>query len=251
MQGKHVGVYITLHQPGYHIDLRQRAILAGPNKLTRIALIKRKVKRLAGPYRDNCSKDTYRNDLYKGKYTVDACLMFCFVYELKNNCKVVDRTSASSMTQITNEKFEVAIDPDDLRCVEKFENDFYNAKVDCDCPVPCQEEYYMTQISTALWPSDVEIDARIKLRKESRNITNITRNMFKENFLALQIYYNDFTVECTVHTPTYDLTSFWSDLGGQLGLWIGASMFSVIEFGSMFIEMLVLKIFSPVKTEKT
>ena len=247
-QGKHVGVYITLHQPGYHIHLRQRAVLAGPNQLTRIAVLKRKVKRLESPYRDNCSKDTYRNDLCKGKYTVDACLMFCYVYKLKNKCKVVDRRSALSMTQITDEKFEVATDPDDLKCIDKFENDFYNAKVDCDCPVPCEEEYYTTQISTALWPSDVEIDARIKLMKESRNITRI---IFKDNFLALQIYYIDFTVDYTVHTPTYDLTSFWSDLGGQLGLWIGASMFSVIEFGSMFIEMLVLKIFPAIKTEHT
>ena len=73
-QGKHVGVYITLHQPGYHIDLRQRAILAGPNKLTRISLVKRKVKRFAS--RDNCT-------LIRVEIIVDACFMLCYIYELK------------------------------------------------------------------------------------------------------------------------------------------------------------------------
>ena len=72
---------------------------------------------------------------------------------------------------------------------------------------------------------------------------NISEDYVSNNYAAIQIYYRDFTTERAEHLPAYDWNSFLSDCGGQMGLWIGASVFSVAELLSFVVEYILYTIY--------
>ena len=51
----------------------------------------------------------------------------------------------------------------------------------------------------------------------------------RDNFLNVNIYYKQLTVEEIIQHPAFELLSLFSEVGGSLGLLIGASVLSVCE----------------------
>ena len=76
---------------------------------------------------------------------------------------------------------------------------------------------------------------------------NYTKENIAKNFATVQIYFEDFTTEKIIHKSAYDLNQFWSELGGQVGLWIGASGFSFLELASLLVQLL----YSSLRSKKT
>ena len=52
----------------------------------------------------------------------------------------------------------------------------------------------------------------------------------KANFVRLNIFFEDITMEETEQISSYGLVDLWSDIGGILGLWAGISIITMIEF---------------------
>ena len=76
---------------------------------------------------------------------------------------------------------------------------------------------------------------------------NYTKENIAKNFATVQIYFEDFTTEKIIHKSAYDPNQFWSELGGQVGLWIGASGFSFLELASLLVQLL----YSSLRSKKT
>ena len=52
---------------------------------------------------------------------------------------------------------------------------------------------------------------------------------FRENFLQLDIYYNQLSIEEVVQQPAFEFLSLLSEIGGFLGLLLGASVLTLCE----------------------
>ena len=70
------------------------------------------------------------------------------------------------------------------------------------------------------------------------------------NALAIEVHISDFTVEIIEQSPAYDWDNFLSDLGGQMGLWIGASVYSGVELVSILLKLILYHINSKRSTAK-
>lgn len=242
------GVHITIHNPGQSTHFKSHSILAAPNQLTRLAVKRFEESRLKNPYRDNCTDDGVPGMklLYPGGYSVQSCSATCYVLKMSQNCSAVDLESALLGSQQQHLNLTLATTKKEAECIQAFDKSFNNGYVYCDCPVLCQSTSFVTTVSTADWPSRKEMDLwRTKIGAEKFTSMNFT-----ENYLALQIYYEDFSVLTTIHQPAYDSTQFFSDLGGQLGLWIGGSFFSLLEFGVMLAELIYIIVFPNNKNKK-
>eukprot|EP00795_Rhopilema_esculentum_P015355 gene15355-6587_t len=68
---------------------------------------------------------------------------------------------------------------------------------------------------------------------------NWTKDKLYKNILSVNIYYQDFEVETIRQREAYSCNDFVCDLGGNISLWAGASVFSVIELET-FIENAIL-----------
>ena len=99
-----------------------------------------------------------------------------------------------------------------------------------DCPLACLEEHIHTDISFTLF-SDQTFNTAWKL-------WNLPANRTKEDSVWLEIYYKSLTTQVTKFKPV-DLLDILSTFGGTIGLFLGGSLFSIIETLAIFGLLLV------------
>ncbi|ELU07696.1 hypothetical protein CAPTEDRAFT_189071 [Capitella teleta] len=134
-----------------------------------------------------------------------------------------------------------------VKCEDSHWEKYSTGHLICDCPQVCHEVKYLPTISQALWPlprtdyMDYYIGQLRKMRKPSLDrwlkemdndddLSETSRAVVVRNNVAkLDIYYEDLNYERIYQTEAYTETQLISDFGGQLGLWMGLSMLSLVE----------------------
>lgn len=139
----------------------------------------------------------------------------------------------------------------------------------CECLPPCTNSDYNSYYSLADWPvqetSKVFIEDMLKKNDFLKNFSEEKRQKYfsqfmedsipigiykqfieDKNFLRLNVFISDTTVVKITETDDYNFIQLVSDLGGQLGLWIGVSVVTLME-----IIELIYAIFRYVFLKKT
>ena len=236
-----VGLGVDIQPPGIYPIVYADTILLEPGKHIRLSLKKTRMKRLKKPFHDNCTDGTGISQklLFQGKYSRELCFISCYVtlqYEL---CKFIDPV-ISAYLPIESE-LPVLTNAANYSCIAEAHEKFSNFH--CDCPVACQQEFYDLHISQSAWPSHITgkyMLEKLKITNPAR-YSNISMDFITRNFLSFEIYLSDFSVTEIIQKPAYGWCDFLSDLGGQLGLWLGASVFSLFEFGSLILRLVMSK----------
>ena len=89
-----------------------------------------------------------------------------------------------------------------------------------DCPLACLEEQIHTDISFTLF-SDQTFNT-------AWTMWNLPANRTKEDSVWMEIYYSSLTTQVTKFQPAHIL-DILSTIGGTIGLFLGGSLFSIIE----------------------
>ena len=195
---------------------------------TRIALYKKHYTRLSQPYPSACTEIT---SLLETKdhfsYSRNSCFEACLVKFVLEKCGDVLQPryrvlvsdwmySKYKKNQTSNEYY---------KCYANIYVTFYyqGLKI-CDCPLACHEVVYNQRIQT------VPLDHHIHYNYISEhNFTLGSSEHFKKSFYMLTIYYPRLEFERSVENAAYQLSDVFYDLGGLLGLTIGASVISMVE----------------------
>eukprot|EP00112_Aurelia_sp_Birch-Aquarium-sp1_P020290 Seg5197.1 transcript_id=Seg5197.1/GoldUCD/mRNA.D3Y31 product="Acid-sensing ion channel 4-A" protein_id=Seg5197.1/GoldUCD/D3Y31 len=252
-----VGARVMIHSENENIEFLAdtNAILVSPGTMTNILITKQHFERLPPPYPDHCVEEESADKVIgrpipgTTSYSVSLCKFMCKINEQMKHCKAVESTDLNHLKLLfPNDTFYRT--PHTFKeyiCLYYEFQKLPNVTRYCRCPQPCKEQKYKLTVSAALWPSNDDVTymcsllphAGIKLGRAC------TKEVIKDNILRLQIYFNDFTVESIKQSPAYGPDQFISDLGGSVGLWIGASIYSLFELGSLCISLaslLILKI---------
>ncbi|KAG9480008.1 hypothetical protein GDO78_011817 [Eleutherodactylus coqui] len=90
------------------------------------------------------------------------------------------------------------------------------------CPVPCEETNYPTTLSYSTFPSDNAAEyLSTKLNKDASYMRN--------NLVYIDIKYQEMNYKTTTQQKAFTSGELLSEVGGQLGLFCGASMITIIE----------------------
>ncbi|CAN2388760.1 proton channel activity [Pristimantis euphronides] len=90
------------------------------------------------------------------------------------------------------------------------------------CPVPCEETNYPSTLSYSTFPSDKAADyLSTKLNKNASYMRN--------NLVYIDIKYQELNYKTTKQQKAFTSGELLSEMGGQLGLFCGASMITIIE----------------------
>ncbi|XP_063141724.1 acid-sensing ion channel 3 isoform X2 [Rattus norvegicus] len=92
----------------------------------------------------------------------------------------------------------------------------------CVCPNPCATTRYAKELSMVRIPS--RASARYLARKYNRSESYIT-----ENVLVLDIFFEALNYEAVEQKAAYEVSELLGDIGGQMGLFIGASLLTILE----------------------
>ncbi|XP_052217779.1 degenerin-like protein asic-2 isoform X2 [Dreissena polymorpha] len=142
---------------------------------------------------------------------------------------------------------------EDYVCIIKALDEFTNSTPsECKCISPCREEVYTQDITLISWPTEkyLPILRRIITAKLQTGNIGFDRNQIRDNFLLVRVYLKTLSYEVIKESYAYEIVNFVSDIGGQLGLWAGFSVLSILEIMEL-VFLLVTKKDNQTGPEKT
>ncbi|KAK7487516.1 hypothetical protein BaRGS_00021218 [Batillaria attramentaria] len=110
----------------------------------------------------------------------------------------------------------------------------------CNCFNPCMETVYRIMVSTRKWPIAALLPVlEQEVCHRSGEDTDFSSCMAKKanrsnedrfsSFLGVRIYFESLNYERIEQKPFYEVDRFLSDLGGMIGLFLGASALGLLE----------------------
>lgn len=191
--------------------------------------------RMPAPY-GNCSETTGVSDYYYDTYSIEGCFRSCFARAIEDKCKCADpRLKKPKVSSLYCDGTRAA----DRDCLKSFLTmEGFNAisETNCKCVPRCVTTDFGLAISTALWPSDVFTPGDCKNAKNGKSqfptsfVTHAEcMKWYQENTLILEVFFERLSFQAITESEAYAIYNVISDLGSQLGLWMGISFLTCVE----------------------
>ena len=164
-------------------------------------------------------------------YSESACLVDCMQTNIADNCDCVAAHSfyspdASEYTSLHKCTLE------DICCVM---NELLLPS-NCTCSAACSAITYESSVSYSYFPAEY-------LSQLLGHRFNFSPTIFPTNFLVANVYFETLNVQSETTSFAYSFIALLSDIGGQLGLFLGVSVISIMEFGTWIVDEIKDRIF--------
>lgn len=226
------GFKILIHdQKDLYPNIEDLALDITPGFTTNIRVRRSKMVSLPAPFKSACSD---KNLAAFKMYSQYACLLECYTnitYE-ECGCRLL------SMPSFGENKTRYCSAKEIFTCVFPKYGKFNPNS--CACPVPCTEIRYHVQASMAYAPSNHLWDTIFPMYNMSTNNTEKVvefQNYIRQRMAQVNIYYESLDTEVTREKPAYDFNDFGSDVGGNMGLFLGCSLLTLCEFVDLIVIM--------------
>lgn len=217
-----VGIKVSITPQGSVPQPDEQGIAVGPGSYAYIALKLERTIDNTGRM-DRCRKKDQRLVYFpEKKYSQAGCRSDSYIEELLNVCGCIDAIAAEGI-DFGYRNCTIS----DICCLTF--TDIAHSSENASCPVECDKLTYTASTSYSRYPS-----ARSAQKLASKY--NLTLDYVYDNFIGLSIYFESTTTQVSETTSFYSITAFLSDLGGQLGLFLGASVISMLECGLFCID---------------
>src|SRR6218665_403461 len=104
----------------------------------------------------------------------------------------------------------------------------------CSCPIQCHLPTYPHSVSTSPL-SEHFLNYMSKRSQFYRR--NLTMSKLNKELVFLDIFYSQLNYIDIQTTPAYDLLTLVCDVGGALGLILGGTLLTVVEFVQLFVQL--------------
>ncbi|CAD5228068.1 unnamed protein product [Bursaphelenchus okinawaensis] len=194
---------------------------------TSVSVTYTQIQRLGPPYGD-CSDAIPDGYLYDGDYNTELCQRSDFQALMIESCDCYDpRYPTPNDTTVGR----CSID-DNLSCWL----DYNNQTAGEDCYQSCNEGDYTVSISSATWPAP--LDQYVAGCYEDAYPEGCY-STFSQNALWLEVFYEKLNYETMTESASTTVSTMLSNIGGQIGLFLGMSVISFIEFVLLGLQVLL------------
>jgi hypothetical protein len=228
-------------------------VFASSGMATKIA-IKREIKSmLPQPYSDciidkgkDLTFDSFLYNLIKNSiydYTQQFCFQQCLQQLIINTCGCV----LSVITSLFDTHFCDSLN--EIQCaIGTFinvygKNDYATSNCVSKCPLECNS----TQITYATSFYDLIGDTYVDYIRNNPNLSldfvnkSINAETAKQSVVRLLVYYDSLSYSQIDEAPQIDLVALIANIGGNLGLFLGVSLFSLCEIITTLLEIYFYK----------
>lgn len=256
------GVRLVIHEPGTVPFPEEEGFTLSPGYETSIGMKMVTVTRSKPPY-GHCNEGKNFYQTYGKRCTMSTCINICRNIKVMDRCKCkpsenivdvnyMDRFSSLPVCSLENETATEVHNKTKKHNLKKTCEEFVyfqieENKIKCDCESACRETVYKNTVSGRLWPKESYlVEELLNLTCSNNNYSYCSEyelhlpefNNLNDNFLKVIIYYEDLHFEEISEEPLYDGFRFISDIGGTLGLFLGASILSFVELVQLMVEIL-------------
>ncbi|XP_060117597.1 acid-sensing ion channel 4 isoform X3 [Heteronotia binoei] len=219
------GIRVQIHSQDEPPYIHQLGFGVSPGFQTFVSCQEQRLTYLPQPW-GSCRASVKGEQILPGyeTYSIAACRLQCEKEAVVRNCqcRMVHMPGNESICspnvyiECADHTLDTAVEDSQERCV---------------CPTPCNLTRYGKEISMVRIPN--KGSARYLARKYNRNETYI-----RENFLVLDIFFEALNYEAIEQKKAYNLAGLLGDIGGQMGLFIGASVLTVLEILDYIYEVI-------------
>ncbi len=264
------GIYLLIHNQTTRPVTLNGGITIKTGAETYVAVTRTLSSKLAAPYSD-CITDLtpfsdysktlfgYFADLNVTTYDQDLCVSLCYQDKLIDNC------SCSSLKIQTIRDENYCLYDSEVTCKHNFDNYFSQADPTVVCGNVCRDECskvtYDLSTYQASYPNDAYLSDVIYLlasRKPSlsRTISNYLSvhnlsgayRLADQSVLKVTVNYAQNTYATITESPAITSEGLLGNIGGQLALFLGISLLSLVEIVDLLLE-LAITVFCSLKSQ--
>ncbi|XP_043362337.1 acid-sensing ion channel 1 isoform X2 [Dermochelys coriacea] len=229
------GIKVQIHSQDEPPLIDQLGFGVAPGFQTFVSCQEQRLIYLPPPW-GNCQSITRDSEFYD-TYSIAACRIDCETRYLVENCNCRMVHMRGDAPYCTPEQYKECADPalDDF-LLEK-DNDY------CVCEMPCNVTRFGKELSMVKIPS--KASAKYLAKKHNKS-----EQYIGENFLVLDIFFEALNYETIEQKKAYEVAGLLGDIGGQMGLFIGASILTVLELFDYAYEVIKYKLCRRAKCQK-
>ena len=227
------GIIVMMHDQKQLVPIGD-GIVIPPGYHTHISVSKNVFKRLPHPYQSKCTNDwKNRRSIYPGKNTMQMCYASCGLKQLYKMCPGV-LPEMKVFMKAPEFPVQANISNTYWKCIR---NNLYRMDfLQCDCRQLCNDETYTTVVNRNPWPQKWQAPSFLQLinKIEGKNKSGLSANDVHDRLIKVSIYYDNFREHISDERPLYSFSTMTGYLGGQMGLFMGASLLSLAEIVALF-----------------
>ena len=214
------GVRVMIQPRGVPPEPDERGVLIPPGEEALIELRTQIFKDMST--RRRCMERSTDLSFFRGyNYSLSTCRLQKAFELVANWCKCID--IVDNLTAISSDLPNCTIS--DLCCAFKA---YFNID-ESDCTESCNYVEYKVTTSYSQFPSSA---SSISIANE----IGVTSERIKNDLVAVDIYFGDPHSRTSSTTNAFTVISLLSNIGGQLGLFLGISIISLVELGVLTID---------------
>ncbi|KAE9555485.1 hypothetical protein FO519_001340 [Halicephalobus sp. NKZ332] len=224
------GVRLTVHSPKEQPFPDTLGYSAPTGFVSSFGIRLKRVNRLPTPYGDCAINAKDSEYIYRDKeYSTEGCQRSCIQRFLVRKCGCGD-PRFPMYRNFTN----CPVDNSKMRACLRTELKNAALDVNCVCKQPCAQEVYSVSYSCARWPASTS-----SLSDCDSNLTpGQCLQFYREQGAFIEVYFEQLNYESLMESEAYGFPNLLSDFGGQLGLWMGVSVITIMEFLLLLGELL-------------
>ncbi|XP_055788311.1 acid-sensing ion channel 1-like isoform X2 [Salvelinus fontinalis] len=220
------GIKVQIHNQEEPPFIDQLGFGVAPGFQTFVSCQEQRLIYLPPPWGD--CKVTWMDSEFFETYSITACRIDCETRYLVENCNCRMVHMPGDAPYCTPELYKECADPALDFLVER-DNDF------CVCETPCNMTRYSKELSFVKIPS--KASAKYLAKKYNKSEQYIA-----DNILVLDIFFEALNYETIEQKKAYEVAGLLGDIGGQMGLFIGASILTILELFDYVYEVIKYKL---------
>ncbi|TRY74131.1 hypothetical protein DNTS_026679 [Danionella cerebrum] len=220
------GIKVQIHTQDEPPFIDQLGFGVAPGFQTFVSCQEQRLTYLPPPWGD-CKATPMDSDFFS-TYSITACRIDCETRYLVENCNCRMVHMPGDAPYCTPEQYKECADPALDFLVER-DNDY------CVCETPCNMTRYGKELSFVKIPS--KASAKYLAKK-----FNKSEQYIADNILVLDIFFEALNYETIEQKKAYELAGLLGDIGGQMGLFIGASILTILELFDYLYEVIKFKL---------
>lgn len=227
------GIKVAVHPQSEPPQPDGFGIAVAPGKNAFISMRQTNIEDKSSKRKCRDTSDTTSFNFLQGEfpYSVAACQVDCLRTNIARNCKCLGASMQQKLSAKSNFYNLSNCTIEDICC----QVSVISQASACDCQQACKRTVYITGTSYSAFPANYAARDLAEGVKAQFNVV-VNESVFKENFLAVNVYFETLTIEERITHDAYDAVALLSDIGGQLGLFLGASVISVFEFLTWLVD---------------